>query len=212
MSINFEVAKRINPCTKNIVNGYIKRLEKKFLFDNTPNLVIILCIIYYHEDTIFNKHHEYMELSMDKKTVTMMRDYISCYCYSSNWISVEHGKRTTIHIKIDKIGSNFNNVVIGIATNDHSLDGMDCYVGDVYGFSGDRSMNRYLQSNDNLKIQICTKAIRFILNDQLVREISYFDIDVLYKIVLIMWSKGTQVTLLNVTDEYFHHSSYCIVL
>ena len=204
MSINFAVLKQICPYSNTIVSGFI-HLNMKQYRHYIPHLVIAICLMYYHDMLQFGKHHEYMELNANQKTVKMKRDYIgSCYCYS-NWIELTRNRITSIDVLINHVGSAQNNVTIGIATTDETCDGLECFKGYLYGYSGDKSQNRYLQTGDTLCIQISKRCIRFIVNKEIKREILCFQIRAKYKVVVVMWNRGTEVTLSSIVHEYIEH-------
>merc|ERR1719273_1611463 len=101
-------------------------------------------------------------------------------------------RMTSIDLLINHVGTALNNVSIGIATNDDTLDGLECFKGNFLGYSGDKLHNRYLRTGDTLRIQMSKKCIRFMVNDEVKREILGFDADATYKVVVVMWNKGTE--------------------
>mmetsp|Transcript_72837 Transcript_72837/g.116189 ORF Transcript_72837/g.116189 Transcript_72837/m.116189 type:complete len:224 (-) Transcript_72837:96-767(-) len=214
-------AKSICPYLRTIVWGYIRDLAVQYSFDYTPNLIVSVCLLYYHEPARFCKHGECMKLSNDNKTVSMsIGSTASSYCYSESWIAISPHKSTNIHVHIDHIGINptasNNNLIIGIATNDEIVDDDDdCFDHNFYGYSGDKIANSYLQTDDTVMIRLSAQfGIQFFVNEELKKEITYFDAKSKYKAVAVMWNKQTQVTLRNITYERItdHCYAYCSIL
>ena len=68
--------KQINTLTKHIVNGWIRNVHKIHKLQSIPNIIISICILYYHnEETwkISDKNGKCYEISPDKKYIKLFQ-------------------------------------------------------------------------------------------------------------------------------------------
>lgn len=214
--VDIQRARSIPDHSRKIVRGFIKRLQVTHVRDDSypiPNLVVTLCLLFYHETAIFCRHGEYMELSEDGKTVTMTNAYAqSCYCYSINTIPICKYRETTIELRIDNVCVSGNNVIVGVATSDETVDGAKYFKGNMYGYCGEKSMNQYLQTGDRVTIIISRDAIQFAVNGEKKKDILYFDRKGAFKVVVAMWNQGTRVSLVSIYSQDMQKETHCCVL
>ena len=80
MAFNTDIVSTIDQRTKDIVNGYIKTVNKSLFvstdnpYYNIPSGVLLICLIYYFDPEYFEKLGNDIKVSMDKKISTHTSD------------------------------------------------------------------------------------------------------------------------------------------
>ena len=121
MSTTLEDVKYIDQNAKDLVNGYLKRINvDKTFHDDIPSLVYYWCLLYYHIKECFdaeNCHRDY-ELDKDNTIVKKRQDSNFGVVYLSKVVSKGiHRWKFQLHI-----GNNYGtSITIGVWKNNRQL-------------------------------------------------------------------------------------------
>ena len=178
---------KIDDRTKDAVNGWIRKQRQSLNLCDVPMMLCSICILYYHNDEIFEMIAKSVILSKNKKCITKIKNV----CYHSNYgineISTDSEYEYKWDLKIKEIEIS-TNVFVGLSskydTKQHNFcvtDGVNfiyCSDGDIHhernhcerdrnipGWDWNKYGNRFVK-NDIVSIilDLKRKQINFLVN------------------------------------------------
>ena len=210
----FSKIKRIPPFAKNIVYGYIRLQIIKNQYDNIPELIFFICLIYYYQFDIFGKHSKNLIILGDAKNIITKTKGRPQWdpIYGIEWF--ESNKNNIIKWTVKLIDGNYN-VAVAIVSNKHHLE-IDQDIrwpySYVYYFHNLRSIDGNTESKHS-KIKIVkgdkvtfildftSSTLEVIKNDNEDNDIIFTNIrkgnDIKYKIALQIHYTGTSVQFID---------------
>ena len=85
-SFDYRKLNSIDNRTKDSVFGYIRLMERELSFDNIPDLISFLILLYYYHNEYFAKYGEQVKVSNDNMIITNLIQYPRCTVYGNTWI------------------------------------------------------------------------------------------------------------------------------
>ena len=181
MSSLFKRLSAIDEITKDTVNGWIRFQQQELNLCHVPMMLCSICILYYHNDEIFDIIGNNVKVSKNKKGITKINKYDwNNTSYGINQISLNSGVKYKyqwdIKIMIEIPGINF---FIGLSSGCSPSKGcevpstclkfMYCSDGDLLVDSKDINWKEYgrpLDNNDIVSILLDLREmeIRFFVN------------------------------------------------
>ena len=219
---------KANRSRRLIINGWIRKLEKKYNLNNIPIVIQLLCIVYFNDYDEFAECGSRIIISSDKRMIThdTMTHACDSHCFGS--LQISSLSNDTIYkwdIQITKLNPvSCWNIMIGVSSKfklQKSIPWGDIHVRAAleyaYSDNGDilSNHNRFLWKkygnpsveNDiiSVELDLNKQQIRFYINDK-DQGIAYENIktgkDIKYRFVVGALIEGAQLTLINFTKKY----------
>lgn len=178
MSAFLKKLSNIDSKTKYSVYGWIRKAEEELKLGHIPLLISSICILYFHDDAIFDITAENIKLSKDKKCITkLLTKGWDNVCYGITKIQSNTNNIYRWDMKINKLIFGGVGIQIGISNIFHANTSFDNYNagfqyiqwgdGDVFHPS-DRDWNSendeefWIQENDKVSIVLNLKTATMI--------------------------------------------------
>ena len=214
MSSSLKELSKIDNWTKYAVYGWIRKMETSLLSQNMPNMIIVLCILFFRRDEIFQVFDEKeIQLSSNKKCITKINRYGRTHIYGSNEISSIVNCKYEWKLRTNERGGS---IAIGIGSLNFTTKPFNKLRGfnHLYLSNGDRIMVQQgeyckyelygckFKWNEVNEISICLDLgraeLKFILNG-MDQGIAFKNIkkreDVKYRLMVTLWSVDDSVEI-----------------
>ena len=219
MSSFLKKLSKIDSRTKYSVYGWIREMEKRLDIQHVPLMITSICILYYHQDEIFDIVGDGFKLSLDKKCITKCNNNHGEKVYG--FIQVP-SNQSCIHqwdLKLNLSGSSCVNV-IGISSENNPstnsvISDMNCHRYPLWmdgklntitcgtsQFAFCREYCDRLDGDETVSIVLDLKLnhIRFVINGE-DNGVAYDDIavgsDIEYRLFIGLYEKSNIVQILN---------------
>ena len=213
MTSLFKRLSKIDKLSKYAVYGWVREAEKALSDGNVPNMIVSICIIYYHEDEIFDAIHGEVTASKNKKCIS--RDGWGYKCnYGIIRIPSISDYKYQWKLKIMKSNRNDCLIMIGVSAResfhfrpncDENMQYLYCYDGDKYEqmshLEKRGAWTEYgVEFDDGDEITVCLdlkhKQIRFMYND-IDQGIAYENVqvsdDIKYRLCVAIYCGGVEI-------------------
>ena len=190
--IQIKLHEYINDRCKNIVFGYIKKMETKLgLYQNIPPLIIHLCVMFYFPGEYIEKCTQDLAISNNNMTITKIdKDFAwNNKAFGKIWIDSTSNSISKWVIKINSIKDFLNpswaHIFVGIVSNDQDTnatfcsDGNDVSDSPLYLFRAN-GQHHCIENYNQYKEKILNE--KFGTNDQILLTLNMIERKIFLKI------------------------------
>ena len=217
---------KIDDKTKYGVYGWIRKAEQELQLRHIPLMISSICILYYHEDDMFDIVSKHIKLSNDRKVITKLSGMVGADNTNYGTIAVS-SNTNNIHRWDFKIREMAGNMLIGI-TDSTAMEpntsivhntGKKCYRDNSYalwinsgvvynGTKGWDMSDSYGVANlkkISIILNLQTSILSYLYNDRVkikkIQNIQKRD-GIKLKMFVILRSKDDCIELVNFTNKY----------